>query len=199
MLFLWHAHWRPKQSQSWTIWRWKESSRSPGEGQVSHTPSTWICYFSGNSPKINCKKLCLVGEGVPGRQGWRLRLTPFESWKYKAASKTYRPKVLLGNHLHLETPVTRSEFGTAKINSICYRSDSVPSLSLSKPAAIKGVRFSITPDVGGRWLFSPRCLSTSQWRASQKAHRDEGCPRYLWTDTVSEIRSSSSGPQATGG
>lgn len=33
----------------------------------------------GNSPKINCKKLCLVGEGVPGRQGWRLRLTPFES------------------------------------------------------------------------------------------------------------------------
>lgn len=148
MLFLWHAHRRLKRSQSWTVWRWKESSRiswRSGRRPILHPHGSVTS--PNNSPKINCKNPCLVGEG-------ELRPAP-----------------------------------------ACYRGDPVPGFSLPRPVAISE-RFSIIPDMAERQPLCPRCLSTSQSRATQKAHQNEGCPRYLCTDMVPDTRSLCSGPQA---
>lgn len=86
IFFLWHAHWRPKQSQSWAAWRWREASCVSWRGgryPSLHPHGSLIS--PNNSSKIITRTFAWLETELKMEAG-----APW-MWKLKAASKIYGP------------------------------------------------------------------------------------------------------------
>lgn len=141
MLFLWHAHWMPKESQSWTAWRWREAlcvSWRGGRCPTLHPHGSLIS--PNNSSKIITRGFAWLERGSRGGRAGD------------------------GNHLNLEAQGSLQDLwnsGTFPFGECSDTSDRKAQLCLLQEGLCAQLFFAqvimersrITPDVGGRQLL----------------------------------------------